>query len=716
MANTPDNSVDTSTPRAAKDKHCPYCGQAFTSSSLGRHLDLYIKEKNPKPPDGVHDVEAIKKLRGGITRRQPRASLARRATSTPTGTPATSVSRRSPASDDAASSSARTPAAQKGSNHGEDAAAPRFPFITPWEATGVINDIPKNGEPSRRGSEVAPGGSWLAAMPPQPAQRAMSRQIQKSQFDMKQKVQDASDTARAAELALREMIGSWRAAKYHIDMHSMPFEFEPLALDFPALTLQCLQPPPTLFSSTQHPTTTSWSISPPDHQQYEALRTYFAEEFRKWRITCETVTTAVNEDLQYPPSSTVFKCEAQEAAHRGLKVAETLERQVDNHLQTTFTIWEGLPAERRNELWVLELARSVGKKQHEMDKLKETQHNLRQENANLKSHVEHLNRLQQPREFKISPPTTVPVGPGMVAFMQEEAVVHGRRTVGLNIDDRHLDLGTIVSSAIERWKNVIVSTRSTSGLDAQRPLEQAASAPPSQAGSSSMGTNDGNEAAAVAPGSSTQAQNQVPQPRQHHAVQAVQDPPRPGQHHFGTRPKGYAHAASRHPSTTAPNTNILSAPPSVVTTSADHDDEISDQDADAEMEDDDGLGFPAMNAAPEPHQSRHQEQARQQVASMPEQHAVQLDVPRTRGAERPRFAVIANSTGRRANSTSATHVGHGGMELSRSTSPMNVAMQWKTTGNQQQVQPNSGLGHGRAVHADMGMAMHVVGGEPMYTD
>lgn len=306
----------------------------------------------------------------------------------------------------------------------------------------------------------------------------------------------------------------------------------------------------------------------------------------------------------------------------------------------------------------------------------------------------------------------------MVAFMQEEAVVHGRRTVGLNIDDRHLDLGTIVSSAIERWKNVIVSTRSTSGLDAQRPLEQAASAPPSQAGSSSMGTNDGNEAAAVAPGSSTQAQNQnqAPQPRQHHAIQAVQDPPRPGQHHFGTRPKGYAHAAGRHASTTAPNTSILSAPPSVVTISADHDDEISDQDADAEMEDDDSLGFPAMNAAPQPHQSRHQVQARQQVASMPEQHAVQLDVPRTRGAERPRFAVIANSTGRRANSASATHVGHGGMELSRSTSPMNAAMQWKATGNQQQAQPNSGLGHGRAAHADMGMAMHVVGGEPMYTD
>lgn len=161
-------------------------------------------------------------------------------------------------------------------------------------------------------------------------------------------------------------------------MNSMPFDFEPLALDFPALTLQCLQPPPTLFSSLQHSTTTSWSISPPGHQQYEALCAYFKEEFRKWRIICETTTTAVNDDIPYPPPAVVFKYEAREAAERALRMADSLERQVEHHVQSTYATWQGLPAERQGELWVLELARSVGKKQHEIDSLKETQHSLKQ--------------------------------------------------------------------------------------------------------------------------------------------------------------------------------------------------------------------------------------------------------------------------------------------------------------------------------------------------
>ena len=46
--------------KSTKDRACPFCGQAFTSSSLGRHLDLYIKPKNPNPADGVHDVDEIR--------------------------------------------------------------------------------------------------------------------------------------------------------------------------------------------------------------------------------------------------------------------------------------------------------------------------------------------------------------------------------------------------------------------------------------------------------------------------------------------------------------------------------------------------------------------------------------------------------------------------------------------------------------------------------
>src|SRR5213083_1093542 len=98
MAESSGRNDDAGTTKAPKDKNCPYCQQAFTSSSLGRHLDLYIKEKNPKPPDGIHDVEAIRKLRGNITRRQPRNSLARRDASTPAGTPS-AASKKSPASE-----------------------------------------------------------------------------------------------------------------------------------------------------------------------------------------------------------------------------------------------------------------------------------------------------------------------------------------------------------------------------------------------------------------------------------------------------------------------------------------------------------------------------------------------------------------------------------------------------------------------------------------
>ncbi|KAG0158228.1 hypothetical protein PDIDSM_5741 [Penicillium digitatum] len=56
---------------ASKDRKCQYCQQAFTSSSLGRHLDQFLFKKKP---DGIHDVEEIRRIRSGITRRQARTS------------------------------------------------------------------------------------------------------------------------------------------------------------------------------------------------------------------------------------------------------------------------------------------------------------------------------------------------------------------------------------------------------------------------------------------------------------------------------------------------------------------------------------------------------------------------------------------------------------------------------------------------------------------
>jgi len=208
MAETPSRPLEESTTKAVKDKNCPYCQQAFTSSSLGRHLDLYIKDKNPKAPDGVHDVEAIRKIRENITRRQPKGAVARRATSASAGTPA-SVSRKSPDSVGAESSVARSPLSQRGGSQARAATGSKYLFNKPpWEATGVINDLAVSE------GGTTPGEGASRGPRPGPSQRSVSRQTLKQQLDTRQQVQDAQDKARAAELALRELLCSLRSAKF----------------------------------------------------------------------------------------------------------------------------------------------------------------------------------------------------------------------------------------------------------------------------------------------------------------------------------------------------------------------------------------------------------------------------------------------------------------------------------------------------------------------
>ncbi|KXJ89696.1 hypothetical protein Micbo1qcDRAFT_196502 [Microdochium bolleyi] len=472
---------------AAKDKNCPFCGQAFTSSSLGRHLDLYVKEKNPKPPDGIHDVDAIRKMRSGITRRQPRGSLARRdSAGNFTSTPPASTKKPSPSVDGNAARTAHdasTPARAPDTPLVVDQQAFKYPFQPTWEATGVILDIPTPTDAADRSMVLDDDASQDSHMGRRvshsthhhPHRSGASRSSQKAQLDARHRTSDAMDTARAAELALREVLSSWRAAKQHIDMNSQPFDFDPLSLDFPALTLQCLRPPPTLFSSIPHPTSTSWSIEPPSEKQREALRVYFQEHFQRWKSICASATTAANEDLSYPPLQTLAP-DVRESVLNAEKSATVLEAQVSEHVESMYQIWNDLAPDRKRELWIVELARGIGRRQKEVDAVKEQRRLLQQENANLKSQVEQLNRLQQPREFRVSSPATIPIEESIVAYMFGNPIAMARRGIGLDGEARHMDLNTVVSVAIERWKSVIVSSRSQ-GMAAQRPLDQSISVP-----------------------------------------------------------------------------------------------------------------------------------------------------------------------------------------------------------------------------------------------
>jgi len=212
MADTPNRPTDPNAPKAVKDKNCQFCGQAFTSSSLGRHLDLYIKERNPKPPDGVHDVEEIRKIRGNVTRRQPKGgSISRRDTSASIGTP-TAVSRRSPGSEIADTPAPNSPISRKEGNRFTAARERKYPFNTPWEVTGVISDIsPVDGDRRRASDGDAGEGSRVPVPTPQ---RAMNRHAAlKQDHETRRIVQEAKDHARAAELALLEFANAFRSAK-----------------------------------------------------------------------------------------------------------------------------------------------------------------------------------------------------------------------------------------------------------------------------------------------------------------------------------------------------------------------------------------------------------------------------------------------------------------------------------------------------------------------
>ena len=163
-----------------KDKECPFCRQYFTASSLGRHLDVFIKEKNAKPADDVHNVEDIKRLRAGITRRQPRQSLQRL-------TPLSGDVSPAPSTNDEKSN--------------EDNDTFKTYFNRPgWEATGVITDVPTL-------SRTIPNGN-------PPLRGRSSNGSVKEQVVRRQGQVDLIDHARAAELALQEVLESLRVAKW----------------------------------------------------------------------------------------------------------------------------------------------------------------------------------------------------------------------------------------------------------------------------------------------------------------------------------------------------------------------------------------------------------------------------------------------------------------------------------------------------------------------
>lgn len=199
-----DSGQGTGKAHATKDKQCQYCQQPFTSSSLGRHLDQFIFRKKP---DGIHNVDEIRRLRGGITRRTAKGNANSKPDSEGSHlTPHTTspVTRDSSAGDASRTDLNATPAEGY-----------RIRLNAPnWQSTGVINGLPGSmtASPALENKTFADRKRKYSSI-----ETAAAKDI----LGLRGDLGSEKDTARALELALREVLDTIRAAQYAVYLHHL---------------------------------------------------------------------------------------------------------------------------------------------------------------------------------------------------------------------------------------------------------------------------------------------------------------------------------------------------------------------------------------------------------------------------------------------------------------------------------------------------------------
>lgn len=412
-ASTPNSTTgDQGGLKASKDRNCPFCGQAFTSSSLGRHLDLYIKPKNPKPPDGVHDVDEIRKRRGGITRRQPRTSL-KVSTDDDDGSRRNSSTWSNPSSTKHKKGDSKTehstlnsPISAKETNRGVFMNAPG------WEATGVINDLPARSSSRNQTSTPTGQAQRLQEMRRDNA----GNRIERPDYATSEvwKLQESAEIGRAAEMALREVLGSLEAARKKIDPPKLYEDFDFCTLSFPGLCLAILPPPPGLFSTTPFAAAHTWSLSPPGEKQFDALSRYFRER----------VTLRRREGSNAPPDSVIFTHHV--------------------HMENAYEHWTMMPDSEKQASWNLEVSRAFIREKEKREQLRSDLDTAEQRIRQLEAEFDRLSRCQLPREYIMHPPKTVPVSTAVMREMKTSELRSGAYEVDFDAE-----------ALINKWKSTV---------------------------------------------------------------------------------------------------------------------------------------------------------------------------------------------------------------------------------------------------------------------
>ncbi|EEH38262.2 hypothetical protein PAAG_01183 [Paracoccidioides lutzii Pb01] len=399
-------------PAAIKDKQCQYCHQNFTSSSLGRHLDQYLFKKKP---DGVHDVEEIRRLRSGITRRTTRNSSKREspdvASMSTTPGKAASIESRSESGPQLNGKSSRT----------------GFQVLLnqpTWHSTGVINDIPNTAQISQL--------------------RVPTTGID---YSIRPSDKSTPETTRALELALREVLDNVRAAVSRTESRVNPFDFDLQRQTFPALCLQILPPPPSLFSTHPFATPTSFPLDPPGFDRGDILKQALLVQIQQWKSDQLSVAASAATHQGTGGPNTVHPSTLDpEMIERS---AQQHEEMAVRHLELSLNHWMSTSPNDRVNIWQREITRAFAREKEKRQEIEKQLLRTQQEANQLRGQIERLENCQWPREFSIFPPDMLPISHAVSRELAEDSKVIG-------IESSRWDYDNIVA----KWKRVVMHDKS----------------------------------------------------------------------------------------------------------------------------------------------------------------------------------------------------------------------------------------------------------------
>ncbi|CAI6331784.1 unnamed protein product [Periconia digitata] len=429
----PQQQQQSSSLKTPKDKNCPFCGQAFTSSSLGRHLDLYIRPKNPKPSDGLHIVEEIRKIRGGITRRQVKGPLKKeRGDRTVSHSSHRHSHTRTPANKRQSVVSLAI-SGRSESPHDDD----QDEFDEDIDVDDDMDDESlQDLSVSKRRGDMGAGANTKTPL-------NNRRLLQKVDLDQRHRMSDEMETSKAIELALRELLRSVKEANTKATSSAL-FDFDPYTLNFPSLCLRVLPPPSTLFSPTPFPTSESWSINPPGQKQFDTLNKQVRE-----RLLAHQRQRQINQ--AYPSGAHSTPPSANASPLPTPPLFDPDPEKLFCHIADAFSHWMHQPEHARQEFWQVEILRSYARAN---DLRREAEMSLQHARRELEFYKAHRPGPElSPVSFTLGTETVRELGK-------------------LGMDFRNWDYDRLV----EKWKTVVRENKNiAAGMSAQKPLP----APPS---------------------------------------------------------------------------------------------------------------------------------------------------------------------------------------------------------------------------------------------